>query len=57
MVNITKKTYQAKVANGIKVITDKIGELLMNERHVQKIKNLPAPRNKYDKENKKKDLN
>ena len=33
MVNITKETYEN---NGIKVITDKIGELWLNERHVQK---------------------
>ena len=42
MVNITKETYKN---NGIKVITDKIGELWLNERHVQKqlgLKNLPA---------------
>ena len=53
MVNITKETYEN---NGIKVITDKIGELLLNERHVQKqlgLKNLPALTNKYDKEYKK----
>ena len=50
MVNITKETYKN---NGIKVITDKIGELWLNERHVQKqlgLKNLPALTNKYDKE-------
>ena len=53
MVNITKETYEN---NGIKVITDKIGELWLNERHVQKqlgLKNLPALTNKYDKEYKK----
>ena len=53
MVNITKETYEN---NGIKVITDKIGELSLNERHVQKqlgLKNLPALTNKYDKEYKK----
>ena len=53
MVNITKETYKN---NGIKVITDKIGELWLNERHVQKqlgLKNLPALTNKYDKEYKK----
>ena len=59
MVNITKETYEN---NGIKVITDKIGELLLNERHVQKqlgLKNLPALTKKYDKEYKKQrsDLN
>ena len=53
MVNITKEIYEN---NGIKVITDKIGELWLNERHAQKqlgLKNLPALTNKYDKENKK----
>ena len=53
MVNITKEIYEN---NGIKVITDKIGELWLNERHVQKelgLKNLPALTNKYDKEYKK----
>ena len=33
MINITKETYEN---NGIKVIADKIGELWLNERHVQK---------------------
>ena len=33
MVNITKEKYEA---NGIEVITDKLGELWLNERHVQK---------------------
>ena len=40
----------------IKVITYKIGESWLNERHVQKqlaLKNLPALTNKYDKEYKK----
>ena len=32
MVNITKETYEA---NGTEVITDKLGELWLNERHVQ----------------------
>ena len=32
MVNITKKTYEN---NGTEVITDKLGELWLNERHVQ----------------------
>ena len=32
MVNITKETYEN---NGIEVITDKLGELWLNERHVQ----------------------
>ena len=32
MVNITKETYEN---NGIEVITDKFGELWLNERHVQ----------------------
>ena len=53
MVNITKQTYEA---NGIVVITDKIGGLWLNERHIQKqldLKNLPALTNNYDKEYKK----
>ena len=53
MVNITKETYEA---NGIEVITDKIGGLWLNERHIQKqlgLKNLPALTNKYDEEYKK----
>ena len=33
MAAITKKTYEN---NGIEVITDKIGELWLNERHTQK---------------------
>ena len=50
---ITKETYEN---NGIEVITDKIGELWFNERHIQKqlgLKNLPALTNKYDKKYKK----
>ena len=53
MAKVTKERYEA---NGIKVITDKLGELWLNERHVQKqlgLKNLPALTNKYDKEYKK----
>ena len=53
MVNISKETYEA---NGIEVITDKIGEVWLNERDIQKqlgLKNLPALTNKYDKEYKK----
>ena len=53
MVNITKETYEA---NGIEVITDKIGEVWLNERDIQKqlgLKNSPALTNKYDKEYKK----
>ena len=56
MANITKERYEA---NGIEVITDKLGELWLNERHVQKqlgLKNLPALTNKYDKEYKNKNL-
>ena len=56
MAAITKKTYEN---NGIEVITDKIGELWLNERHVQEqlgLKNLPALTNKYDKEYKKKQI-
>ena len=53
MVNITKETYEN---NGIEVITDKLGELWLNERHVQQQlghKNLPAITNKYDEKYKK----
>ena len=53
MANITRETYEA---NGIEVIADKLGELWLNERHVQQqlgLKNLPALTNKYDKEYKK----
>ena len=53
MVNITKETYEN---NGIEVITDELGELWLNERHVQKQlghKNLPALTNKYDEQYKK----
>ena len=53
MVNITKETYES---NGIEVIKDKLGELWLNERHVQQqlgYKNLPPLTNKYDKEYKK----
>ena len=59
MAAITKKTYEN---NGIQVITDKLGKLWLNERHVQKqlgLKNLPALTNQYPKEYKKQksDLN
>ena len=53
MAAITKETYEN---NGIEVITDKIGELWLNESHIQKqlrLKNLPALTNKYDEEYKK----
>ena len=53
MVNITKEKYEN---NGIEVITDKFGELWLNERHVQQQlghKNLGVVTNKYDKEYKK----
>ena len=53
MVNINKETYEN---NGIEIITDKFGELWLNERHVQQkleLKNLPALTNKYDEEYKK----
>ena len=53
MVNITKEKYEN---NGIEVITDKFGELWLNERHVQQQlghKNLRVVTNKYDKEYKK----
>ena len=42
--------------NGIEVIADELGELWLNERHVQQQlghKNLPSLTNKYDKEYKK----
>ena len=50
---ISKETYEN---NGIEVITDKFGELWLNERHVQQhieLKNLPALKNKYSEEYKK----
>ena len=53
MLNITKETYEN---NAIQVITDKLGKLWLNERHVQQqlgLKNLPALTNKYDEEYKK----
>ena len=53
MVNITKEKYET---NGIEVITDKIGELWLNKRHVQQQlwhNNLPSLTNKYDKKYKK----
>ena len=59
MAAITKKTFEI---NGMQVITDKLGKLWLNERHVQKqlgLKNLPALTNHYPKEYKKQksDLN
>ena len=53
MAAIFKESYEN---NGTEVITDKIGELWLNERHIQKqlrLKNLPALTNKYDEEYKK----
>ena len=53
MVNVTKEIYET---NGIEVITDKIGELWLNERRVQQQlghKNLPSLTNKYDEKYKK----
>ena len=53
MANITRETYEA---NGIEVIADKLGELWLNERHVQEqlgLKNLPVLTNQYPKEYKK----
>ena len=53
MAAITNETYEN---NGTEVITDKIGELWLNERHIQEqlgLKNLPALTNKYDEEYKK----
>ena len=49
MVNITKENYEN---NGIEVITDELGELWLNERHIQqqlRHKNLSSLTNKYDK--------
>ena len=57
MINITKETYET---NGIEVITDELGELWLNERHVQqqlRHKNLPALTNKYHEKYKNVDLN
>ena len=53
MANITRETFEA---NGAEAITDKLGKLCLNERHVQQqlgIKKLPALTNKHDKEYKK----
>ena len=53
MVNITKEIYET---NGIEIITHKIGELWLNERHIQQLlghKNLPSLTNKYDEKYKK----
>ena len=52
MATITKETYEN---NDIEVITDKIGVLWLNERHIQKLrlKHLPALTNKYAEEYKK----
>ena len=53
MVNITKEKYEN---NGIEVITNEFGKLLLNERHVQEQlghKNLPAITKKYDEKYKK----
>ena len=57
MAAITKKTYEH---NGIEVITDKIGELWLNGRRIEKqlrLQNLPALTNKYDEEYKNADMN
>ena len=53
MAAITKKTYEN---NGIEVITDKIGGLWLNQRHIPEqlgLKNVSALTNKYDEEYKK----
>ena len=53
MLNITKETYEN---NGKEIITDKLGELRLNERLVQQQlghKNLQTVTNKYVKEYKK----
>ena len=50
MVNITKETYES---NGMQIMTDKLGKLWLNERHVQQklgLKNVPALTNQYPKE-------
>ena len=57
MAAITKETYEN---NSIEVITDRLGELWLYERHIERqlgLKNLPALTNKYDKEYKKLRLN
>ena len=55
---ITKnKTYEN---NGIEVITDRIGELWLNERHIQEqlgLKNLPALTKNMMKNTKNADMN
>ena len=52
LATITKETYEN---NDIEVVTDKIGVLWLNERHIQKLrlKHLPALTNKYAEEYKK----
>ena len=53
MANITKETYET---NGIEVITDELGKLWLNVRHIQQQlghKNLSSLTNKYDKKYKK----
>ena len=57
MINITRERWEA---NGIEVMTDKLDELWLNERHVQKqlgLKNLPALRTNMIKYIKNKNLN
>ena len=57
MVNSNKETYEN---NGIEIITDKFGELWLNERHVQQkleLKNLPALTNKLMENTKNVDMN
>ena len=54
VVIVTKETYEA---NCIEIITDKLGKLWLNERHLQqqlRHKNLYSLTNKYDKKYKKK---
>ena len=56
IVNITKETYED---NGIEVITDKLGELWLKERHVQQQlehKNLSALTNKHNEKYKKRKI-
>ena len=53
MVNISKETYKN---NGIEAIVDSMGNLWLNEKHIEEElghKNLPAIKNKYDQKYKK----
>ena len=50
MFNIDKETYKN---NNIEAIVDNIGALWLNEKNIKGHKNLPAIRNKYNQEYKK----